>query len=295
MRWSLANTIDIIDIMSNWFFEEQVPGLRLSFKVKRKIAKEKSKFQSIEIIETVSHGRLLALDNMIMLTELDEFIYHEMLAHIPLFASSDPKRVLVVGGGDGGTVRECLKHDSVSAIDLCELDEKVINMSKQYLPFTGKSLNHKKVNIYVEDGFIFLENNTRKYDVILVDSMDPKGEAKKLFGKQFLTLARDNLQPHGILCAQSESPFFYASTSKQMLRILSSLFEHVSFYCAPIPTYPFGYWSFVIASNSPIQFQRDRYLKQQSAMRFKYYNDAIHAACFQLPEFFRASLYGKRA
>lgn len=272
-----------------WFSEIQYKGLKLSFEVKKKLIRMKSEFQLIEIFETYSHGRLMALDKKVMLTERDEFVYHEAIAHIPIFSAKHPKKVLVIGGGDGGTVQQCLKHEYLEQVDLCEIDGKVIELSKKYLPSLANSLSDKRVNIFVEDGFKFLKNKERKnhYDIVIVDSTDPVGMAAKLFGKSFFELVRRTLKQDGILCTQCESPFFFEETITKVNRSLKKMFRNVEHFSAPVTTYPSGYWSFVIASNAALEFNSKNYDQLKNKIQCKYYNKDVHNASFALPNFFQ--------
>ncbi len=272
-----------------WQTEEQQEGLRLSFKIKKKIISKKSKFQKIDIVETYTHGKLMSLDGKIMLTERDEFVYHEMLAHVPLFSSSKVRKVLIIGGGDGGTARECLKHDNLKILHLCEIDEEVISISKKYLPITASCFSNKKLKVFIEDGFKFLKkiNKNERYDIILVDSTDPVGAAAILFEDSFFELVKNALNPNGILCTQCESPFFFSETITNVHSILSKMFKNCSHFTAPVTTYPSGYWSFAIASNKKIKFNSKNYQKISKKMNCKFYNDEIHQACFALPNFFK--------
>lgn len=272
-----------------WLTEEQLNGLKLSFGIKKKLVSKKSKFQLIDIVQTLSHGVVMSLDKKIMVSEKDEFIYHEMIAHVPLFMQGVPKRILIIGGGDGGTVRECLKHLYVENIDLCEIDNEVIELSKKYMPFTAKELKNKKVNIFVQDGFAFLKEKSRQnsYDLIIVDSSDPVGIAANLFKDSFFSLVKNALRPKGIVCAQCESPFFYSKAITTAHKNLKRLFKSVQHFTAPVTTYPSGYWSFVIASDQEMHFKKRKYEKVSKSMYLKYYNSEIHKSAFALPNFFK--------
>lgn len=273
--------------MKNHYSEMQPDGLSLSFDVKRPVISTHSKYQKIDIVETSGYGLLLALDEMVMLTERDEFFYHEMISHVPLNSHPNPENVLIIGGGDGGTARECTVHDQVKNVDVCELDEEVIRLSREHLPFVGKGFDDKRVNIYIEDGFKFLQNKHRRgyYDVILVDSPDPIGPAAKLFQREFYKRVKNCLKIDGILCLQSESPLAFADTVAKVHKSLSKLFGSVQHYTCPIPTYPSGYWSFAMASdNKPKLYPKKAEKIQENT---KYYNSEIHRACFALPNFFK--------
>jgi len=278
--------------MSPWYHEDQSKGLRLSFEVKKKIISKKTDFQKIDIFDSVGHGRMMALDDKIMVTELDEFVYHEMLAHIPYFSHKKAKNVLVIGGGDGGTVRELVKHKDLGRIDLCEIDGEVISLSKKYLKFTANKLDAINVTVYVEDGFNFLQNPSRKkfYDLILIDSTDPIGMAAKLFEKSFFDLVKECLNKNGIIAGQCESPFYFKETIKDTNQHLLKTFKSVKFYTAPVVTYPSGYWSFFIASDKPIKLRKKKFDKEN--IDYKFFNLDIYQSCFGLPNFFKDILKG---
>lgn len=261
----------------------------MAFEVKKKLFSKKSKFQQIEIVETKSHGRVMSLDKKIMLTERDEFVYHEMISHVPLFSHQSPKKVLIIGGGDGGTARECLKHKNLERIDICEIDQDVIDVSKKYLPLTARCLKEKKINVYVEDGNNFLldDKNAGVYDIILIDSTDPVGMAAVLIEESFYAKVKKALNPGGIVCTQSESPFFMSKTIPVIHKNLSGLFKNVLHFTAPVTTYPSGYWSFAIASNKKISLNQKQYQKEYRRRDFKFYNEDIHLASFALPNFFK--------
>lgn len=272
-----------------WFSEIQYKGLKLSFEIKKKLVRTKSKFQLIEIFETYSHGKLMALDKKIMLTEKDEFVYHEAIAHTSIFSAINPKKILVIGGGDGGTVQQCLKHKYIEQIDLCEIDDEVIKLSRKFLPTLAKSLSNRRVNIYAEDGLKFLKDKKRKsyYDVIIVDSTDPVGMAAKLFGKSFFESVKEALKENGILCTQCESPFFFEDTITKVNHCLKKMFNNIKHFSAPVSTYPSGYWSFVIASDADLKFNIGNYNLLKGEIKCKYYNQEIHSASFMLPNFFK--------
>ena len=173
------------DITELWYTEVDKNGFGKSFKVVQTLYKGQSEFQSIDILETSGFGRLLLLDGLVMTTEKDEFVYHEMISHIPLLAHPNPKQVLVIGGGDGGTIREVLKHPSVERAVLCEIDGMVIEASKQWLPTIACALDDPKVEIQVADGAAYVAKHKNTFDVILIDSTDPIGPGARLFNKEF--------------------------------------------------------------------------------------------------------------
>ncbi len=260
-----------------WMGELQKDGVKLSVSVDKEIYSGKSKFQRIDVVENRTFGRVLFLDKTFQFTEKDEFIYHEMLAHIPLFSIENPENILIIGGGDGGLARECLKHN-VKNIDLVEIDEEVIKISKKYFPTLNFSFKDERLKVMVEDGYEYLKGNNRKYDAILVDSTDPVGPAKILFSEEFYSLVFRRMSEKGIFATQSGSPFFYPEHLKMAYGNLKKFFKFVKVYTAFIPTYPSSIWSFTLASMNEIKRRRERNFETL------YYNEEIHDHPY-IPEF----------
>jgi len=202
-------------------------GRALKIRITKSLEKVKSEFQEIEVVESESFGKILLIDGVIMLTEADEFCYHEMIAHVPLCVHPKAKKVLVIGGGDGGTVREILKHDSVNEVDVCEIDEKVIEISKRHFPYLANSFDDPKVKIYCEDGNKFIKSHKDEYDLIIVDSSDPIGPAEVLFRREFYEAIFQALKDDGIVVAQAES-FFYHQ------KIIIALFTFIILIKSPL-------------------------------------------------------------
>ncbi|WP_101842349.1 spermidine synthase [Halobacillus sp. Marseille-P3879] len=269
--------------MSTWFTEKQTDNFGITAKVNRSLHKEKTEFQDLEMLQTEEWGNMLVLDDMVMTTEKDEFVYHEMLAHIPLFTHPSPKKVLVVGGGDGGVIREVLKHDSVEKAVLVEIDGKVIEYSKQYLPSIAGTLEDPRVDVQVGDGFMHIANSEREYDVIMVDSTEPVGPAVNLFTKGFYEGIAKALKEDGILVAQTDNPWFKADLIRQVCADVKETFPITKVYTANIPTYPSGLWTFTMGSKiyDPTQVPAERFTDIDT----KYYTDELHAASFVLPKF----------
>jgi spermidine synthase len=226
---------------------------------------------------------MLLLDGLVMTTEKDEFIYHEMITHVPHSAHPNPEKILIIGGGDGGTVREALKHDSVKEVVLVEIDGRVIEASRKYLPTISCALDDPRVTVKVDDGIRFVQENADAFDVVIVDSTDPIGPAEGLFNREFYQNVFHTLKPGGIMTAQCESPFMNGDFIKSMKGIVGSIFPVSKFYLAHIPTYPSGTWCFLCGSKDvdPEEVQRDP-LKGKS---LKYYSKNVHKAAFQLPVF----------
>ncbi|MDP8012001.1 MAG: polyamine aminopropyltransferase [Thermoplasmata archaeon] len=255
--------------MENWFGEKQTDDVMLSMKYDRILFHKKSKYQMIDLIENKTYGKVLFIDNTFQLTERDEFIYHEMLAHIALFSIERPKKVLIIGGGDGGLARECLKHD-IDDLKLVEIDEDVVNVSKKFLPSLSVSFNDSKMKIFIDDGAEFIKNSNEKFDAVLIDSTDPVGPAAVLFETEFYNNIKKILNNGGIVGTQSGSPFMFPEHLKKAYGNMRKIFNFVKVYTATIPTYPGAIWSFTFASNNDIIRKREVNVKT------KYYNEKIH-------------------
>jgi spermidine synthase len=286
----------------NIWFTERDNNIALSLRHKGDpLYRQQSKYQRVEIIDTIAYGKALILDGMVMTTEQDEYVYHEMIAHVPLLTHPHPEKVLIIGGGDGGGAREALKHDSVKQVDLVEIDELVIEACKQYLPNLSNSFDHPNLNLYVEDGIEFVKNCPEKtYDVIIIDSTDPVGPAEGLFTSEFYKDVYRCLKDDGIMVAQSESPHFNTTVFQEIYHCYGNIFgyNNVHPYLVYIPTYPSGMWSFSFCSknhlhpvndldmNRPRQFTSEHHLK--------YYNPEIHTSAFMLPTFVKNLLNQKK-
>lgn len=287
---SLLQSHSGIESMEFWLTEKQTENLSLSLRIKEVICREKSEYQDILIAESFQYGRVLSLDGTFQTTEVDEFIYHEMITHVSLLSHPDPKDVLIIGGGDGGTVREILKH-SVKTIDVVEIDKRVIELSKHCLPTISRLLEDPRVRIKIEDGISYLKKIKNKYDLIIVDSPDPKGPAIGLFSEDFYSNANRALNEDGIFVAQTESPFLHMALILKIFNGLSKRFPLVKIYTAPIPTYPSGFWSFTVASKkySPLSPLR------KGDITTKYYSPEIHKASFVLPRFLEDAIRANKA
>ena len=251
--------------------------------------KDKSEFQEVEIFKSKGLGNVLTLDGLMMTTEKDEFFYHEMISHIPLVAHKNPENILVIGGGDGGTVREVLKHKSVKSIEMCEIDGMVIEASKKFLPTISCGLNDPKVKIFVEDAIEYIKNKKNCYDVVLIDSTDPMGPGEGLFTEEFYTNVKNSLREGGIVVPQSESPFANVVEMGKMYKLLKKVFKNVAPYCGPIPTYPGGYWSWAFCSDEvevPHCHKKvDKQRADEISKLCKIYNARIQTSSFDVPNF----------
>ena len=267
---------------SDWF-EESHENRSLRFRLKQRLFSGQSDFQKVEVVETREMGRLLANDGMIMVTEKDEFIYHDMISHVPLYTHPEPKSVLVIGGGDGGTVREVLKHKSVEKITMVEIDKMVIEVSRKYIPQTSLQLQNPRVNLIIDDGVQFIKNSREEFDIIIVDSSEPMGPATPLFSLDFYRNVNQRLSDRGIVVSQGESPYYDMERQKALVEILFRVFPKVHLYNYCNMTYPAGLWSFGFASKGlcPLRdFDPDR-VRQ----RFQYYSPNVHYGSFLLPQF----------
>lgn len=252
---------------------------------------EETPYQNVEVYETDTWGNLMTIDGMVMLSEKDEFVYHEMLTHVGMFSHPDPERVLIIGGGDGGTAREVMRHDSVQRVDMVEIDEAVVRASRQYLPEVGDWEN-PKLNVLFEDGIEFVRRIKEPYDVIIIDGSDPVGPAEGLFENEFMQACYDGLTDNGVLTAQTESPWVpeYHPSMKKVFNALGDIYARSRMYLAYIPLYPAGMWSFAFASKgadpqSDATFQRIEQGLASFDEELKYYNASVHMGCFALPNF----------
>lgn len=235
-----------------WWAEEQTPNLRLGFRCASVLERRRSAYQDIAVYDTADYGRLLALDDKVMTTEVDEFVYHEMLVHPALSWCASPRRVLVVGGGDGGCVREICRHGDVEHVVLAELDADVVEVSRRHLPKLAASLGDARVEVRIGDAAALLRQaEPQSFDVVLVDAPDPVGPAEVLFGPGFYRDAVRVLVPGGVLAAQSESPFLHADLIRSVQGALRGAFGRAALYWAVVPTYPGALWTFSLAVKAP--------------------------------------------
>ena len=274
--------------MDLWFSERHTKNVKLSIKVDKQLVSFKSKYQRIDVFDSPEFGRFLTLDGFMMMTQKDEFIYHEMITHVPMAVHKNAKRVLVIGGGDGGVLRELSKYHRLEQIDIVEIDEEVVKVCKEYLPQTACGFDDPRVTAYFEDGLKFVRKPENFYDIIIVDSTDPFGPGEGLFTKEFYGNCFKALTQDGILVNQHESPF-YAEDALAMQRAHKRIvksFDISRVYQAHIPTYPSGHWLFGFASKKmhPV---RDLDAKAWKALGIetKYYNTNLHKGAFYLPTY----------
>ena len=272
--------------MEIWYSDEHTDNVKLSFRIDRQLFSASSEFQRIDVMESVDMGKILAVDGDLMLTEKDEFIYHEMITHVPMAVHPDVKKVLVIGGGDGGVVRELIKYDTVELIDVVEMDQLLVEVCRKYLPEIAGSLNDSRVTIYNEDGLRFIRSKTDAYDLIIIDSPNPFGPGEGLFTKEFYGNCYNALHDDGIMINQNASPFYEeeAFQCQRMHKRILETFPICKVYQAHIPSYPSGHWLFGSASKKyhPLNDLNGVAWKLKE-ISTRYYEPRLHAGVFALP------------
>ncbi|MBL7180648.1 MAG: polyamine aminopropyltransferase [Pseudomonadota bacterium] len=274
-----------------WINDIHKNMVALGFKVEKTLFSGRSKFQQVDVVQTAGHGAMLLNDGIVQLSERDEFIYHEMIAHVPFFVHPAPQRVLVIGGGDGGTVREILKHRSITRVVMVEIDEMVVQASRRYLPSVSCALDDPRLELRIEDGIKFVNHTDERFDVVIVDSTDPIGVAQPLFNQEFYQQVAAVLAADGIMITQAESPFYDHDIQHTMFMNQRPFFKKLHIYLFCSLTYPGGCWGFGYASKGlcPLKdFDPGRVEKAGIATR--YYNAGIHRAAFMLPTFVQENL-----
>jgi spermidine synthase len=279
----------------DWYQETLYSDVRQGFAVDRIIHREKTEHQDLVIFENARMGRVLALDGVIQTTEGDEFFYHEMMGHVPLFAHGAAERVLIIGGGDGGLLREVLKHKSVKRVVMVEIDPHVIELSRQYLPrLSAGAFDDPRAELVVADGAKYVAEAKERFDVVMVDSTDPHGPGAVLFTAEFYGHCQRCQTERGILVTQNGVPFFQPEEVSTSWERLTPIFPDVSFYLVPVPSYYGGFMSLGWAARTPEHRATGaaalarRFETAQISTR--YYNPAIHQACFALPNYVRARM-----
>ncbi|RKX46461.1 MAG: spermidine synthase [Thermotogae bacterium] len=289
------STTNDLDQSSHIWFKEFFTGNTSGhfMLVKRFLHTEKTQYQRIDIFDTYRYGRVFALDGITMTTEMDEFMYHEMLVHVPMFLHPNPKRVLIIGGGDGGSLREVLKHGTVEEAILCEIDFKVIEAARKYLK-SAVEFDNPRAKIVNENGVEFVNHFKNAFDVIIVDSTDPTaGEGGHLFTEKFYRSCYDALTENGVFSAETESPVLDPGWVKLAYKRIKKTFPVTKLYLGFMSTYPSGCWSYTFASKGidPVKdFDSKRVEKFQKDLR--YYNSEVHIAAFALPNFVKELIQG---
>lgn len=271
-----------------WYSEYHTPHVRYSIQVRRQLHCEQSDYQHIAVYDSPEFGRFFTLDGVMMLTERDEFIYHEMMVHTPMAVNPAIQNVLVIGAGDGGIARELCKYETIARIDLVEIDQRVIDVCRQYLPQTACGFDDPRVHIHIADGLRFVRQVEHQYDLVIVDSTDPSGPGEVLFTREFYGNCHKALTANGIMVNQHESPFF-ADDARAMAfahKRIVQVFPTAKVYQAHIPTYPSGHWLFGFASKGlhPVQ-DLDGTTWRKLNIATRYYNPNLHAGSFALPTY----------
>lgn len=276
--------------MGTWITEKQSNHLSLSTEVDRVIYSGESEFQTIEVAHSLEFGNMLVLDGVFQTSEKEEFVYHEMMAHVPLYLHPNPKKVLIIGGGDGGVARECVRHEEVDEVTMVEIDGKVVSLSKEYLPTIAKAMIEKnpKLTVKIGDGIGFMAQAEAYYDVIIVDCSDPIGPGEGLFTKEFYENTFKALKEDGLFVQQTESPFMHQALIQKCFSFVEKIFPITRLYTAFIPLYPSGMHCFTMGSKKydPLTWVPNR----DSVKPMKYYNEDIQKAAFALPNFVKELL-----
>lgn len=271
--------------MDSFWVTEAMNGFGMTVEVNKMLCRRQSKFQKIEVYETVKLGRLLLLDGIIQLTSFDEFAYHEMMAHVPMFAHALPRRALVIGGGDGGVLRELAKHDTLEVMDICEIDSEVIAVAKEFLPEIACGYDDPRVKVHVADGSLFIRSRRDYYDVIIVDSTDPGGPGEPLFNEGFYRDMKRSLRSGGIIASQSESPYLLPEIVQRLNRICRANFNNVDYGMIYVPTYPTGTIGVCCASDEVTPGVPSREVPPELKGLLRYYNSVVHSGAFMKPQF----------
>ena len=269
--------------MEMWIKEAQIEDAAMIYKVRETLVRKQTEYQDLAIVETNRFGRMLLLDGIVQTTIADEYVYHEMITHIPLFTHPNPKKVLVVGGGDGGAIREVLKHPSVEKAVLCEIDKCVVEECMKYLPEISCELENPRCEVFIGDGIKYVHEHKNEFDVIIVDSTDPFGAAEGLFGGSFYKEISECLTKDGIFVAQTETPFYLPEVVRKVFSDAKEVFPVTKLFMAAIPTYPGGYWSFTIGSKMYDPEEAD--VPKELGFDTRYYTPKLHKACFALPKY----------
>lgn len=279
--------------MSQWITENQSAHLRLSAEVDKVLFSGESQFQKIEVAHSLEYGNMLVLDGVFQTSEKEEFVYHEMMSHVPLFLHPNPKNVLIIGGGDGGVARECVRHDCVEKVTMVEIDGKVVELAKQYLPTIADAMIRQdpKLTVKIGDGIGFMAQADNEYDVIIVDCSDPIGPGEGLFTKEFYANVHKALKADGLFVQQTESPVMHKPLVEKVFGYVRDRFAMARLYTAYIPIYPTGMHCFTMGTKTydPLTFVPNR----ERTFTTKYYNEKIQTAAFALPNFVKEYLLKK--
>lgn len=278
--------------MDLWFTEYYADNTRFSIKINKPVISLKSEYQRIDVFDTYDFGRILMLDGYLMFTEKDEFIYHEMMTHIPMAVNPKTRAVLVVGAGDGGVIRELTRYDSIKRIDMVEIDKLVVDVCREYLPQTSCKLDDPRVHIYYEDGLKFVGRKYNEYDLIIVDSTDPLGPGENLFTREFYGNCFKALNTSGIMVNQLGGPVYPDDVlaMQKAHKLIKSIFPIALIYQAHIPTYASGHWLFGFSSKGLDPIADLSASWDSLGLKTRYYNTGIHKGCFALPNYVKELL-----
>jgi len=279
--------------MERWVEETLHGGFRVRLKADRVLFDSETEHQRLIIFENGDYGRVMMLDGVVQLSTRDEFVYHEMMAHVPLFAHGKAKKTLIVGGGDGGVLREVLKHPEVKSATLCEIDRSVIDLCREHFPdVSAGAFDDKRTRVVIADGTKFMHETDERFDVIMVDSTDPIGPGAVLFTREFYTDCRRALAPGGVLVAQNGLPFLQPAELKQSVSYYRDLFGDAFAYLATTPSYFGGSMSYGWATDNKKLRRRklrkiERRYKKAGSFPTRYWRPDIHLAAFALPNYIR--------
>lgn len=274
---------------------EKWTNVETRYRVKSLLYEEKTGFQHLMLVDSCEYGRMLLLDGIVQTTEKDEFIYHEMMVHVPMLSHPDPRKVLIIGGGDGGILRETLRYRSVEKAVLVEIDPRVIDLSREYLPGIGRNaFEDQRAEIVIADGAAYVRETKERFDVVIVDSSDPIGPAVILFSEEFYSNIQRVMNPSGIMVCQTGSIHMQASEQRDSYHLLKKIFCHAAPYVYAVPTYTGGLFSSMFCSDviDPKGLNRDTLQKRLSAnpVEVLYYNPGIHVGAFYIPGFLEDQL-----
>jgi spermidine synthase len=282
-------------VTGDWYTEPLHPGFGQSIEIIETLVREKTDYQDIAIHQTKALGRVLLLDGIVQTSEADEFYYHEMMAHLPIVAHGDARSVLIIGGGDGGTLREVLKHSEVERATLVEIDPRVVELSRRHLPgLSAGAFDDPRARVVIADGAQFIARTDERFDVMIIDSTDPVGPSLALFDDPFYCNCAERLGERGILIRQAGVPFFQKEEYVAAYSKLRRVFGDCGFALVAVPTYCGGDMALAWASNDPQNRQRSageiaaRF--GAAAMKTRYYSPEIHMSAFALPAFMKAAL-----
>jgi len=265
------------------------------YRVKSILYENHSEFQHTQVVDSHEYGRMLLLDGIVQTTEKDEFIYHEMMVHVPILSHPNPERILIIGGGDGGILREVLKHSSVSSVTMVEIDSEVIDLCQEYLPMINAgAFEDERTNLVINDGAVFIKETKDRFDVIIVDSPDPIGPARVLFSEEFYSNLQDHMTSNGILVRQTGSIHLQSDEQREAYGLLAGVFSYTEPFVFAVPTYVGGFFSAMFSSDSINPLNMDISILEERVARnrleTRYYNPGIHIGAFHVPRFFKERL-----